>query len=113
MIGFFMRFSMWILPLLIGIIILHGYLTKVDIFACFVEGAAEAVTLVVKILPYIVAIYFAVELFQSTGALAWILRPLQSLLDFAGAPVEILPLLIVRSEERRVGKECRSRWSLS
>lgn len=96
MIDLFIRFSMWALPLMIGVIVLHGYLTKVDIFSCFVEGAADAITLVVKILPYIVAIYFAVELFQTSGALDWVLRPLQSILDSTGAPAEILPLLIVR-----------------
>ena len=34
--------------------------------------------------------------------------------DETGAPVaikEYLPSSLVRSEERRVGKECRSRWS--
>src|SRR6266478_8980141 len=25
--------------------------------------------------------------------------------------LEMIPMLLVRSEERRVGKECRSRWS--
>lgn len=96
MIDFLIRFSVWALPILIGIIVLHGYLSKVDIFTCFVEGATEALTLVVKITPYIVAIYFAVGLFQSTNALTWLLRPLKSLLDFIGAPVEVLPLLIIR-----------------
>ena len=55
MIDIFIRFSTWILPLMIGLVILHGYLTKVDIFSCFVEGAAEAVTLVIKILPILSA----------------------------------------------------------
>ena len=86
MIDIFIRFSTWILPLMIGLVILHGYLTKVDIFSCFVEGAAEAVTLVIKILPYIVGIYFAVELFQVTGALNWLLRPFQSILTATGTP---------------------------
>src|SRR5690606_28671511 len=72
MIDFFIRFSMWALPLMIGLVVLHGYLRKVVIFSCFVEGAAEAITLVVKILPYVVAIYFAVELFQVSGALNWL-----------------------------------------
>ena len=96
MIDFFIRFSMWALPLLIGVVILHGYLSKVDIFSCFVEGATEAVTMVVKILPYIVAIYFAVELFQVTGALDWLLRPFHSILKVTGPPAEVLPLLIIR-----------------
>src|SRR2546426_11935963 len=29
----------------------------------------------------------------------------------AGLAAALLPVLFVRSEERRVGKECRSRWS--
>ncbi len=96
MIDFFMRLSVWALPVLIGIIVLHGYLRKVDIFNCFVEGAAEALTVVVKITPYVVAIYFAVGLFQGTDALAWLLRPLKPFLTLVGAPAEVLPLLIIR-----------------
>ena len=48
------------------------------------RGRLEAVTLVMKILPYIVAIYFAVELFQVTGTLDWLLRPFQSILKATG-----------------------------
>src|ERR1051325_8485910 len=35
--------------------------------------------------------------------------PLASTMGLAGSPVK--PMVIPRSEERRVGKECRSRWS--
>ena len=35
----------------------------------------------------------------------------ESLLFYCWTGVEYLPLIVCRSEERRVGKECRSRWS--
>src|SRR5215208_8389900 len=35
-------------------------------------------------------------------------KGLEALVDYAGTPVAVTGL---RSEERRVGKECRSRWS--
>src|SRR6267142_1270090 len=38
--------------------------------------------------------------------LAWVTQ-----LERAGVPLWNPPAVVVRSEERRVGKECRSRWS--
>ena len=35
----------------------------------------------------------------------------QSVVEKSSIPVRFLPLNMNRSEERRVGKECRSRWS--
>ena len=39
------------------------------------------------------------------------LRRARTLLQFGAQVVVIAPTLHPRSEERRVGKECRSRWS--
>jgi len=40
---------------------------------------------------------------------AWVMEPLTPAV--VGAPMDPLRVRIGRSEERRVGKECRSRWS--
>src|ERR1035441_3077289 len=44
--------------------------------------------------------------FKATAGLHHPLRSLRPLTDAAGSPRAVM-----RSEERRVGKECRSRWS--
>ena len=69
MVETFSTITAWVIPILIGSILVHGYWAKVDVFAAFVEGAAEAVGLIVRILPYIVTMYFALELLQTSGAL--------------------------------------------
>src|SRR5690625_7827902 len=38
-------------------------------------------------------------------------RMLDAILDYMPSPVDIPPVQGLRSEERRVGKECRSRWT--
>ena len=38
-------------------------------------------------------------------------EPFRNLLDAGCGPAPMISLLAERSEERRVGKECRSRWS--
>src|SRR3712207_9407169 len=53
----------------------------------------------------VVAGYMLLLLFGRRGLFAPILADLDIRIVFA------LPGLIIRSEERRVGKECRSRWS--
>ena len=60
--------------------------------------------------------------FAFIGVLAFSFRPILIKLSYAAHPVTpttllflrmmlALPFFAARSEERRVGKECRSRWS--
>ena len=96
MVETFSTITAWVIPILIGSILVHGYWAKVDVFAAFVEGAAEAVGLIVRILPYIVTMYFALELLQTSGALELLIRPLQGLLSYLHVPKEVIPVALIR-----------------
>ncbi len=96
MIDLLSSLATWVVPILIGTILIHGYWAKVDVFAAFIEGAGEAVGMVVRILPYIITIYFTLDLFQSSGALNLLIGPLQGLLSYLSVPKEVVPLAIIR-----------------
>ena len=69
------------------------------------------------------SLFFSLWMSLLTGALGWALSPtLLGFLDLDGEPLRLAiaylralflasPFFVLRSEERRVGKECRSRWS--
>ncbi len=89
-------FSNWAIPLIILAIGVIGYLRKVKVYECFIEGAKEGFDIAVMIIPYLVAILFAIALFDKGGAMqifAEIFKPITSLI---GMPPAILPLAIIR-----------------
>jgi len=91
-----MNLSDLILPVLIGGILFYGMINGVDIYAEFVEGAFDGVKSAVKILPYIIAIIFAINLFIQSGAENFIVRILTPITSLVGFPPELLSLIIVK-----------------
>ncbi len=70
--------SQWMIPLLMLVIIISGYVKKVPMYESFVTGAREGFNVAVRIIPYLVAILFVVKVFMASGvfeylkvALAW------------------------------------------
>lgn len=91
-----MRLSDFVLPILIGGILFYGMIKRVDIYAEFIEGALEGVKSAVKILPYIIAIIFAINLFIQSGAESFIVKILTPITSLVGFPPELLSLIIVK-----------------
>ena len=91
-----MRLSDFILPFLIGGILFYGMIKGVDIYSEFIEGAFDGVKSAVKILPYIIAIIFAINLFIQSGAESFIVKILTPVTSLVGFPPELLSLIIVK-----------------
>ena len=89
-------FSRWAMPLMIMIIPLWGLIKGIDVYATFVEGAQEGLQIAVRILPYVLAIFFAFSLFRNSGALVAATGPIAPLMRALGVPSEVLPMLVVR-----------------
>lgn len=88
--------SRWAVPLLLAAIPLYGYLRGVRVFEAFVEGAEEAFQLVVKIIPYVVAMFVALGIFRESGAMDLLIGTLRPVLDPLGVPGQVIPLMIIR-----------------
>ena len=78
--------------ILIGIvvaIILGGAYKKVSVFDAFIEGAKNGFDVIVKIIPYLVAMLVAIRVFRDSGAFLIQLTGMNT--DFVGAlPVAIM-----------------------
>lgn len=85
-----------IIPLIILLIISHGLIKKVAVYNEFVDGAKEGFTIAVNIIPYLVAMLFAIAMFRASGALDFILTLLSPLADFFGFSAEVIPMGLVR-----------------
>lgn len=85
-----------ILPMMFAIIIVYGYLKKVNIFDAFIEGAFLGTKTVYNILPTFVGLMIAVGMLRASGALdiiAYILSPITKIM---GIPKETVPLTLMR-----------------
>ena len=64
--------SQLVIPLFILLTILYGCTKRVRVYDCFVSGAKEGVSVVIRIFPYLLAIFVAVKAFQASGAFEFI-----------------------------------------
>jgi len=96
MMGSITYVSIFAIPIMVTIILLHGFVKGVNMYDAFVEGAAEGFKTSVRIMPYLIAIFVAVGLMRGSGAtdlLVTILSPVTTLL---GIPREVLPLVLMK-----------------
>jgi len=85
-----------ILAVLVGFP-LYGVFKRVPVYEAFVEGAKEGFPLVIRIIPYMVGILFAMAMFRASGAMDFLISGYQhSFLRFTGIPGEIIPMAITR-----------------
>ena len=85
-----------VIPILIVAFPLYGLFKRIPVYEEFVEGAKDGFHLAVRIIPYLVAILFAIAMFRASGAMDFILDGLRQPLSWIGCPPEVLPMAITR-----------------
>lgn len=88
--------SLWIVPILLVAIPVYGLMRGVNVYQAFVDGAADAWPITRQLLPYMVAIFTAIGLFRSTGAMAAFTHALAPVVSRLGLPADVVPLSLVR-----------------
>lgn len=88
--------SIAIIPFMVLIILIHGYVKGIDMYSAFIEGAKEGMKTTFRIVPYLIAIFIAVGIFRGSHALNMFTDILAPITNFLGIPREILPLVILR-----------------
>ena len=89
-------FSALIIPLILVGFPLYGLYKRVPVYESFVEGAREGFNVAVRIIPYLVAILFAIAMFRASGGMDFLTRALNPVLSLVGIPAELLPMVIMR-----------------
>ncbi|MFZ3101924.1 MAG: spore maturation protein [Desulfitobacteriaceae bacterium] len=91
--------SRWAIPLLLLIIPVLAYLRKVPVYEAFVTGAEEGFKTGVRILPFLIGMLVAIQVFVDSGALNIISHFLQPVFSRFGLDPNfsaIIPLAIMR-----------------
>ena len=90
------QLSTLIIPLLILFIIGYGLYKKVPVYEEFVDGAKQGFSTAVRIIPYLVAMLFAIAMFRASGAMESLVSFADPVFSILGIPAEILPMAIIR-----------------
>lgn len=88
--------SEWILPVLVGVILVSGYLRKVPIYSTFVDGAKGGFGTAVKLIPHLIAMVVAVSVFSASGAMGILIHVLSPALKWLHVPAAVAPLALLR-----------------
>jgi len=94
---FLSTLSVWLLPCIIALILVHGLIKKVPCYETFISGAKEGLFVAIKILPYLVAIIVSVAMFRASGAIEILSNLLSKPLNLLNIPIDTLPIMITRS----------------
>jgi spore maturation protein B len=88
--------SLWLIPLIIGFVLLYGTFKKVPTYESFVDGGKEGLTIAFSIIPYLVGMMVAISVFRASGAMEYFTSLIKPFFDRIGVPVDIVPLALIR-----------------
>ena len=88
--------SLWAIPLVLLIIPLIGYFRRVKIYEAFVEGAVDGFTTSIRILPFLIAMLVAINVFRASGAMDFFISGIKPCLESLGVPPDLVPLAVMR-----------------
>jgi spore maturation protein SpmA len=86
----------WMLPILVGGLILIGVHGRVRVYDSMIEGGKEGLQVAARIVPYMVAILAAVAMFRASGALDVFIEAVNPITSRVGVPAEVLPMAFLR-----------------
>ena len=69
----------------------------------FLKGVADGFRIVAEVAPTLIALFFAIQIFRSSGALDLLVRFLAPAASFFQIPTEVLPVIILLSTSEKPG----------
>ena len=88
--------SQLIIPVFILFTVVYGLAKKVSLYDSFVSGAKDGIDVIIKIFPYILAIFLAIKCFQASGAYDFIKNIFALLTPVFNIPAEVFSIAIIK-----------------
>lgn len=88
--------STFSVPLMIALFVGLGLFRRVGVYDCFVEGAKDGLQSIVGIIPPLIGLMVAINMFRASGALELLANLLSPLLNALHLPSDVLPLALLR-----------------
>lgn len=92
-----------LIPSLIAFVLMYALIKNVDAYSGFVKGAKGALPLMASLLPYIIAMFIAVELFRNSGLSGYLCKFLAPIFRLIGVPSEVCELTLIRPFSSNAG----------
>lgn len=91
-----MSLSSLVVPLLLALVALCGLGKRVDVYAALTRGAADGLTVLLRIIPALAGLLTAVSMLRASGAMEALSALCAPVLALLGIPPETAPLMLVR-----------------
>jgi spore maturation protein SpmA len=83
-----------LMVIIVGIIVGGAY-KRISVFDAFIEGAKNGFDVIIKIIPYLVAMLVAIRVFRDSGAMGYIINSFTYLIQSTGVNTEFIGALPV------------------
>lgn len=93
---FLSTISLFFIPVIITVILLHGLKKKLPVYDLFSEGAKEGILTSFEILPFIIGIFIAINSLTASGAIDCLQKLISPVLNLFGIPEELTSLILLR-----------------
>ncbi len=84
------------IPIILVIILMHGYIKNVDLFDAFISGAYDGLKTTASILPSLIGLITAVGIFRSSGAMDFLCKIISPISHLTGFPSALVPMSITK-----------------
>ena len=91
------------IPILIAFVLIYALIKGVDAYSGFVKGAKGSLPLMASLLPYIIAMFVAIDLFRNSGLSGYLCKFLSPLFNLIGVPSEVCELVLIRPFSSNAG----------
>lgn len=91
------------IPIFIAFVMIYALIKGTDAYTSFVNGAKGALPLMASLMPYIIAMFVAVELFRNSGLSGYLCNFLSPAFRAIGIPPEICELTLIRPFSSNAG----------
>lgn len=90
------EFGFYVIPSIVFIIIVFGFIKKVNLFDTFLCGASEGFKSAISLVPSLVGLIVAVNMLKSSGIFDIFSNLTSPIFGFLGIPCEVVPMAFLR-----------------
>lgn len=86
----------YLVPVILISVFILSAVKKVNFYDSMVEGIREALMLIIKLIPNLVAVFVAISLLQQSGISKMLANIVSPVFSYLGIPKELLELILLR-----------------
>lgn len=96
MISIMSTISVCAIPVIIFLITSYGMIKKVKIYEVFVSGAKEGIYTAIRVMPHLIGMLVAINIFRASGAMDYLCIMLAPITKLINMPADVLPMALMR-----------------